>query len=143
MLHEGLHLLHHGRPESALERLAFGPDEAPGPLAWNQRLWIPWHAALWVEASLLTEPGADADSAERAIVALVRGIAAHPREVVLMLDDLHHLGSREALSALQWMLDFSPPNLHLVLASRGTPPLSLARLRARRIQPFEVPRIFP
>lgn len=85
--------------------------------------------AMTREANLLTGPGADADSAERAVVALVRGIAAHPREVVLMLDDLHHLGSREALSALQWMLDFSPPNLHLVLASRGTPPLSLARLR--------------
>ncbi|WP_068641261.1 AAA family ATPase, partial [Variovorax soli] len=87
--------------------------------------------AMTREASLLTDPGADADSAERAIVALVRGISAHPREVVLMLDDLHHLGSRAALSALQWMLDFSPPNLHLVLASRGTPPLSLARLRAQ------------
>lgn len=86
--------------------------------------------AIAQEAALLVDPGLDADTAERAVVALVQGIAAHPREVVLMLDDTQFLGERSVRACLQWLLDCSPANLHLVLASRGTVPLSLARLRS-------------
>ncbi|MNZ42560.1 Serine/threonine-protein kinase PknK [compost metagenome] len=65
------------------------------------------------------------------MITLVRSIAAHPREVMLTLDDLHHLSDVAILQALQWLIDYAPDNLHLVVASRGTPPLSLARLRSQ------------
>ncbi|MDM0103442.1 LuxR C-terminal-related transcriptional regulator [Variovorax sp. J22R24] len=73
----------------------------------------------------------DADAVERLAIALVRGIAAYPRELLLVLDDLHHLRHEAVHDALQWLLDYAPPNLHLVLVSRGAPHLSLDRLRSQ------------
>ncbi|MBP0628510.1 LuxR C-terminal-related transcriptional regulator [Cupriavidus sp. AcVe19-1a] len=81
------------------------------------------------EAVLLAERGTDDEAVERAIVALVRGIGAHSREVTLVLDDVHHLGSARVLQPLQWLLDYAPPNFHVVLATRAALPLSLGRLR--------------
>ncbi|MGJ7562230.1 LuxR C-terminal-related transcriptional regulator [Variovorax sp. GB1R11] len=83
--------------------------------------------ALWNTAGLDTDP----DAIERLIISLVRGVAAHPRDLALVLDDLHHLRHPAILDALQWLLDYAPPNLHLVLASRGSVRLSLDRLRSQ------------
>jgi LuxR family maltose regulon positive regulatory protein len=73
----------------------------------------------------------DPDAIERLVISLVRGVAAHPRDLALVLDDLHHLRHPAILDALQWLLDYAPPNLHLVLASRGGLRLSLDRLRSQ------------
>ncbi|MDM0021104.1 LuxR C-terminal-related transcriptional regulator [Variovorax saccharolyticus] len=72
----------------------------------------------------------DADAVERVAVMLVRAIAAHPRELVLVLDDLHHLHDATIRDTLQWLLDHAPARLHLALATRGAPWLSLDRLRS-------------
>jgi len=82
------------------------------------------------EASLLEAHGFDSESVERTMITLVRGIAGHPREVVLMLDDLHTLTDVGIHQALQWLLEYAPANLHLLLGTRSTVPLSLARLRS-------------
>lgn len=74
--------------------------------------------------------GVDSEAMERALIALVRGIAAHPRDLVLVLDDLQHLLDPRIHEALQWLLDYAPANLHLAIASRQALPLSLERLRA-------------
>jgi LuxR family maltose regulon positive regulatory protein len=74
--------------------------------------------------------GIDSEAVERTLIALVRSIAAHPRDLMLVLDDLHHLTDPRIHEALQWLLDFAPANLHLMMASRGAAPLSLDRLRA-------------
>lgn len=74
--------------------------------------------------------GIDSEAVERALISLVRGIAAHPRELVLIMDDLQHLTDVRIHDALQWLLDYAPANLHLVFASRSALPLSLERLRA-------------
>lgn len=83
------------------------------------------------EASQLEGRGIDAEAVERTIITLVRGIANHRRELVLVLDDLHSLTDLGIHEALQWLLDYAPANLHLVLASRSVVPLSLARLRSQ------------
>ena len=85
--------------------------------------------AMCHEAALLGGRGMDEEAVERTIIALVRGVAAHPNDVVLVLDDLHHVANARNHEALQWLLDYAPANLHLVLASRGTVPLSLGRPR--------------
>ncbi len=85
--------------------------------------------AMCHEATLLGGRGMDDETVERTIIALVRGIAAHPNDVVLVLDDLHHVTNARNHEALQWLLDYAPANLHLVLVSRGTAPLSLGRPR--------------
>lgn len=85
--------------------------------------------AIVREAALLGGRGVDPEAVERTVLALVQGIAAHPRELVLVLDELQHLADARVHEALQWLFDYAPANLHIALASRGTVPLSLGRLR--------------
>jgi len=48
---------------------------------------------------------------------------------VLVLDDVHHLRSAEALAALRLLLGRAPAGLALVLCTRADPPVSLGRMR--------------
>ncbi len=85
--------------------------------------------AITREAMLLAGRGLDEEGVERTIIALVRGIAACPRELTLVLDDLHHVTEARVRDALQWLIDYAPANLHVVLVSRSALQLSLGRLR--------------
>ncbi|MGH8783791.1 MAG: LuxR C-terminal-related transcriptional regulator [Cupriavidus necator] len=85
--------------------------------------------AMTREALLLAGSGVDDEGVERTIISLVRGIAAYPGELMLVLDDLHHLTNPRIHDTLQWLLDYAPANFHVVLASRSTVPLALGRLR--------------
>ena len=87
--------------------------------------------AMVREATQLEGRGIDSEAVERTVITLVRSIASRSRELVLVLDDLHHLTDVGIHQALQWLLDYAPPNLHLALVSRSTVPLSLARLRSQ------------
>ena len=58
-------------------------------------------------------------------------LAAVEQPVFLILDDIHHLVNPPVYAALVYLLDHQPANFHLILASRTTPPLPLARLRAK------------
>ncbi|EXI68616.1 MAG: ATP-dependent transcriptional activator MalT [Candidatus Accumulibacter adjunctus] len=51
--------------------------------------------------------------------------------LVLVLDDLHRIDDRETYALLDRLLLRPPPHLHLVLITRGDPPLSLGALRVR------------
>ena len=57
--------------------------------------------------------------------------AAADGDLVLVLDDYHHIESPEVHEGMAFLLDHMPPQLHLVVASRADPALPLARLRAR------------
>ncbi|SAL20524.1 ATP-dependent transcription regulator LuxR [Caballeronia peredens] len=81
------------------------------------------------EAALLGGRGTDDEAVERTVIALVNGIANHPADVVLVLDDVHRLIDARDYEALQWLLDYAPPNLHIALLSRTILPLALGRLR--------------
>lgn len=85
--------------------------------------------ALVSEAAVLAGRGNDASAIEAAVIALVRAIAAHPRELVLMFDDAHHLRDPRVASATQLLLDYGPANLLCALSTRRTPALALGRLR--------------
>lgn len=63
------------------------------------------------------------------LAALVAAMQASDRHVLLLIDDVHLLGAGE-LRVLERMVDRLPPNAHIVLASRETLDLPLARLRA-------------
>ncbi len=52
------------------------------------------------------------------------------RQFILVLDDYHVIESQPVDRALAFLLDHLPPNLHIVIASRTDPSLSLSRLRA-------------
>jgi LuxR family maltose regulon positive regulatory protein len=49
----------------------------------------------------------------------------------LVLDDLHTVSHPAIFAALQYLLDHQPAGMHLIIASRTDPQLSLARWRAR------------
>ena len=66
------------------------------------------------------------------VTAVINEIAAQPagEEIVLFLDDYNLIGSQRVHESVTFLIEHSPPGLHLMLASRADPPLGLARLRA-------------
>jgi len=88
--------------------------------------------ALVREAAILKDTGTtDPDGMERLAITLVGAIEAHGRELVLVLDDLQYVAHPAVHETLQWLLEYAPPRLHLMLSSRSAVPLSLERLRAQ------------
>jgi LuxR family transcriptional regulator, maltose regulon positive regulatory protein len=69
---------------------------------------------------------------EALLIALINGLAQTDGHMTLVLDDYHTIHAPPIHDALQFLLDHQPGNLHLILLTRSDPPLSLARLRARR-----------
>ena len=61
----------------------------------------------------------------------VNELAAFAAPVLLILDDYHAITAQPIHDIVDWLLEYAPANLHLVIASRVEPPLSLARLRGR------------
>ena len=86
-------------------------------------------AALASAARLLrssTDP-----SLEKVLPAIINAVASKDRECLLVLDDYHLIDSPAVHSAMAFLLDHLPANLHVLVGSRSDPPLPLARLRAR------------
>ena len=57
------------------------------------------------------------------------GLGGLATPVVLVIDDLHHLASEDALKGLDRLISTAPPQLRTVLATRRDPPLALHRMR--------------
>jgi ATP/maltotriose-dependent transcriptional regulator MalT len=68
---------------------------------------------------------------ETVLTVWINDLAALPHEVALVLDDYHVITAQPIHRSLTYLLDHLPPQLHLIMATRADPPLSLARLRAR------------
>ncbi len=86
----------------------------------------PTHLLAGLARSLDLEPLSEVDDALEAVVGRIWAHA--PRQVVLIIDDAHHLDSTEAVATLRSLLDRLPTNGHLVLAGRQALPLPLGRL---------------
>jgi LuxR family transcriptional regulator, maltose regulon positive regulatory protein len=65
------------------------------------------------------------------LTALVNEMAAIPDDFIVVLDDYHRIASSAVDTALTFLLAHTPPQAHLVIATREDPPFPLARLRAR------------
>ncbi len=65
------------------------------------------------------------------LTALLNEITTLPDNFVLVLDDYHVIDGKPVDNALTFLLAHLPPQMHLVIATREDPDLSLARLRAR------------
>jgi LuxR family maltose regulon positive regulatory protein len=70
-------------------------------------------------------------TAEAILTALLNEIAAVSDLLVLVLDDYHLLDAKPLDTALAFVVEHLPLQLHLVIATREDPQLPLARLRAR------------
>ncbi|WP_160108623.1 LuxR C-terminal-related transcriptional regulator [Pseudomonas izuensis] len=81
-----------------------------------------------VDINLLREDNT-LSAIEASVAIIVDAAAMLSKELYLIVDDYHHVEAPHAHKLIQKLLDQSPGNLHLVLASRVNPPLSLSRLR--------------
>ena len=75
--------------------------------------------------------GLDGEVSADAIAALADDLDAPDGVRVLVIDDFHLAGSASA-DALRWLVEYHPPSLQLVLASRVDPPLRVHRMRAHQ-----------
>ncbi|MEM9505689.1 MAG: helix-turn-helix transcriptional regulator, partial [Cyanobacteria bacterium P01_E01_bin.43] len=69
-------------------------------------------------------------SIESVLMTLLNEVAAVEENVVLTLDDYHAIATPAIHDGMGFLLSHLPPQMHLILASRADPPLSLARLRS-------------
>jgi LuxR family maltose regulon positive regulatory protein len=65
------------------------------------------------------------------LTSLLNEIAIIQGQFVLVLDDYHIIDARPVDSALTYLIEHLPPQMHLVITTREDPCLPLARLRAR------------
>ncbi len=69
---------------------------------------------------------------ESILTSLLNDMAAFPDRLGLVLDDYHVIEAPAIHTALTFLLDHLPPQMHLLITSRSDPPLPLARWRVRR-----------
>ncbi|MGG3504464.1 LuxR C-terminal-related transcriptional regulator [Paenibacillus lautus] len=70
-------------------------------------------------------------SVEAIVTAILNHIATMGNRFILVLDDYHVIDSKPIDSALGFLIEHMPPQMHVVIASRQDPNLPVARLRAR------------
>jgi ATP/maltotriose-dependent transcriptional regulator MalT len=90
------------------------------------------HAGVEIPRSVdsaLAAPGISAK--EVGLPELVNALARSSGGVVLVLDDYHVIREPEIHEAVTFLLERSPPGVHLAIASRAAPPVGVARLRVR------------
>lgn len=68
---------------------------------------------------------------EMVMTTLINEISRLDSNIVLVLDDFHVIDSSPIIEAMDFLLEHLPAQLHIVIASRADPPLSLTRLRGR------------
>jgi len=119
--------------------LAQWRGRCPLPVAWlalHQRDRDPQRAFARLIAALEPlHPGLRATIAGAplagALTALVSSLAEAPQEVAVIIDQCHTLQGPALAGLAAPLLDYLPPNVHIVLAVRGEPPWPLPRLRVR------------
>ena len=71
-------------------------------------------------------------TSEMVLIELINDLTAFSGKIVLVLDDYHLVESQVVHSALEFLLENLPPQLHMVITTREDPPLPLSRLRVLR-----------
>ena len=74
-------------------------------------------------------PAAPGFNGQAMVHKVLSELVASGEPFVLIIDDLHELGSAEAAEQLTALLTSLPPGVHAVVATRRDPPLRLHRLR--------------
>ena len=73
----------------------------------------------------------DTDLAESFLMPLINRISNTDDRYLLVLDDCHLIQNQAIHTAMIFLLDHLPRNMHLIIATRSDPPLQLAKLRAQ------------
>ncbi|MEO8541767.1 MAG: helix-turn-helix transcriptional regulator, partial [bacterium] len=68
---------------------------------------------------------------ETLLVMILNEVAANPRDLVVVLDDYHVINVPMIHAGVEFLLEHMPPQMHLIIASRADPSVTLPRLRVR------------
>ncbi|MEM9219226.1 MAG: LuxR C-terminal-related transcriptional regulator [Cyanobacteria bacterium P01_F01_bin.150] len=82
------------------------------------------------ERSLSLLRSSQPPSIESILMMLLNELTAVETDIVLILDDYHTIETPAIHDSIVFFLRHLPPQVHLIIASRVDPPLSLARLRS-------------
>ncbi len=66
------------------------------------------------------------------LVELLNAMVERPEDFALVLDNYQVIEAPAIHEAVSFLLDYGPPQLHIIIASRTEPPLQVPRLRVRR-----------
>lgn len=69
---------------------------------------------------------------ESLLISLINDIAKVPEPFLIVLDDYHLIDSEGIDKALDYLIEYMPEQMRLMIATRQDPALSLAKLRVRR-----------
>ncbi|MBL8096394.1 MAG: AAA family ATPase [Anaerolineales bacterium] len=85
-----------------------------------------------IGAQVLTAlQNAQTGSADRLLTPLLNELASLDDDLILVLDDFHTIRAAAVHSAVTYLVERLPAQVHLVIVTREDPPLPIARLRAR------------
>ena len=111
----------------------------PGPVAWvplgrddadPHRFWADAIAALGgAHADLATLAAPPRGELRPFLTSVINTLSGVDETLVLVLDDLHLVGTRQIVPDLEWVLENAPANLRLLAATRSDPLFRLQRLR--------------
>ncbi len=124
------------RPDLAVAWLSLDSDDddptrfLAGLLAALRRVDRTFGTATSALLASVSDPGAEIRRIGGVLVNDLTSAFDHP--VAVVLDDLHAIVSPAQYLFLDYLLERTPADVHLVVATRHDPPLALARLRARR-----------
>ena len=82
------------------------------------------------ERALRALPAGGRAIRDAAVPLLVNDLVAQPGPIVLVLDDYHVITDRVVHETVTLLVERLPEHVHVVVATRGNPPLPLGRLRA-------------
>ncbi len=76
-----------------------------------------------------TQWGAENDAFDRQLAPIINQIATSTHHFCLILDDFHEIDNDSIHRHLAYLISCMPNNMHIIIASREIPPISLSRLR--------------
>lgn len=68
---------------------------------------------------------------ETVLTLLINEMVTFSGKIILVFDDYHLISHPDIHTGMAFLLEYLPPQMHLVIISRSEPPLPLARLRAQ------------
>ncbi len=115
-------------PEVAFVRVEVGADDND-PVRFSQRLLREFSTVNPDFADLTSLVSLNGGGLGSPLLEALESQLAELPDVVVVLDDLHHLSNSALLADLGDMVDRLPPNVHLVLSSRADLPIAWSRHR--------------
>ncbi len=88
--------------------------------------------AIGVTADTMQTNGLGEATIAETMVDLINAIVETKEDWALVLDSYEVIEAPEIHEGVRLLLDYLPPRMHVVIASRAEPPLQLPRLRVRR-----------